>query len=133
MLYLPISEIIYGVKYDFMNFSFLLHSSSNPIQKGTLKILTSGIIHLYRMKRYFLDSFTFLDAIMKTLRGDGKILVPVDTAGRVLELLLILEQVSLFNYRNSDFSPIHDICCQVLLEIYCSTGSNTTCHILSSI
>lgn len=34
----------------------------------------------------------FLDAILKTLRADGKILVPVDTAGRVLELLLILNQ-----------------------------------------
>lgn len=34
----------------------------------------------------------FLDAIMKTLRADGKVLLPVDTAGRVLELILILEQ-----------------------------------------
>lgn len=34
----------------------------------------------------------FLDAIMKTLRADGNVLLPVDTAGRVLELILILEQ-----------------------------------------
>lgn len=34
----------------------------------------------------------FLDAIMKTLRADGKVLLPVDTAGRVLELILMLEQ-----------------------------------------
>lgn len=34
----------------------------------------------------------FLDAITRTLRGDGKVLLPVDTAGRVLELILILEQ-----------------------------------------
>ncbi|CAO2821178.1 unnamed protein product [Amaranthus hypochondriacus] len=34
----------------------------------------------------------FLEAITKTLRGDGKVLLPVDTAGRVLELILILEQ-----------------------------------------
>lgn len=34
----------------------------------------------------------FLDAILKTLRGDGNVLLPVDTAGRVLELVLILEQ-----------------------------------------
>ncbi|CAK9160932.1 unnamed protein product [Ilex paraguariensis] len=34
----------------------------------------------------------FLDAILKTLRVDGNVLLPVDTAGRVLELLLILEQ-----------------------------------------
>ncbi|KAJ9679450.1 hypothetical protein PVL29_021397 [Vitis rotundifolia] len=34
----------------------------------------------------------FLDVILKTLRGDGNVLLPVDTAGRVLELMLILEQ-----------------------------------------
>ncbi|XP_068645532.1 cleavage and polyadenylation specificity factor subunit 2 [Aristolochia californica] len=34
----------------------------------------------------------FLDAIVKALRADGNILLPVDTAGRILELLLILEQ-----------------------------------------
>lgn len=35
------------------------------------------------------------DAILNTLRTNGNVLLPVDTAGRVLELLLILEQVSL--------------------------------------
>lgn len=34
----------------------------------------------------------FLDAVIKTLRGDGNVLLPVDTAGRILELILILEQ-----------------------------------------
>ncbi|RWR72197.1 cleavage and polyadenylation specificity factor subunit 2 [Cinnamomum micranthum f. kanehirae] len=34
----------------------------------------------------------FLDAIIKALRADGNVLLPVDTAGRVLELVLILEQ-----------------------------------------
>ncbi|KAK1260114.1 Cleavage and polyadenylation specificity factor subunit 2 [Acorus gramineus] len=34
----------------------------------------------------------FLDAILETLRGDGNVLLPVGTAGRVLELLLILDQ-----------------------------------------
>lgn len=34
----------------------------------------------------------FLDAILKTLKLDGNVLLPVDTAGRVLELILILEQ-----------------------------------------
>lgn len=34
-----------------------------------------------------------LDAILKSLRADGNVLLPVDTAGRILELILILEQV----------------------------------------
>jgi cleavage and polyadenylation specificity factor subunit 2 len=34
----------------------------------------------------------FLEVIMATLRADGSVLIPVDTAGRVLELLLLLER-----------------------------------------
>ncbi|KAH0456299.1 hypothetical protein IEQ34_014206 [Dendrobium chrysotoxum] len=34
----------------------------------------------------------FLEAILKVLRANGNVLLPVDTAGRALELLLILEQ-----------------------------------------
>jgi len=33
-----------------------------------------------------------IDTIMKTLRADGNVLLPTDTAGRVLELLLTLDQ-----------------------------------------
>ncbi|CAN6461690.1 unnamed protein product [Victoria cruziana] len=33
-----------------------------------------------------------LDAILKALRAGGNVLLPIDTAGRVLELILILEQ-----------------------------------------
>ncbi len=32
-----------------------------------------------------------LASIMHTLRSDGNVLMPVDTAGRVLELILLLE------------------------------------------
>jgi cleavage and polyadenylation specificity factor subunit 2 len=34
-----------------------------------------------------------LDEILKALRAGGTVLLPVDTAGRVLELILLLEQV----------------------------------------
>jgi cleavage and polyadenylation specificity factor subunit 2 len=33
-----------------------------------------------------------LDVILTTLRGDGSVLIPVDAAGRVLELVLLLEE-----------------------------------------
>lgn len=35
-----------------------------------------------------------IDTIQKTLRSNGNVLLPVDTAGRVLELIQILEWVS---------------------------------------
>jgi cleavage and polyadenylation specificity factor subunit 2 len=37
-------------------------------------------------------SAALLDAVMATLRGDGNVLLPVDSAGRVLELVLLLDR-----------------------------------------
>ena len=34
------------------------------------------------------------ETILKSLRAEGNVLLPVDTAGRALELILMLEQVS---------------------------------------
>jgi Cft2 family RNA processing exonuclease len=35
----------------------------------------------------------YADSMVKVLSNGGSVLLPVDTAGRVLELLLIMEQV----------------------------------------
>lgn len=37
----------------------------------------------------------YIDILKKTLRAGGNVLLPVDTAGRVLELILLLESVSM--------------------------------------
>lgn len=47
---------------------------------------------LHAMPRRDRPGREFLDAVLSTLRGDGSVLVPVDTAGRVLELVLLLER-----------------------------------------
>ena len=50
-----------------------------------------------------------LDSIMATLRNDGSILMPVDTAGRVLELMLMLEKhwaVNRLSYPLALLSPV---------------------------
>ena len=41
-----------------------------------------------------LSCFVYLETIKKTLGASGNVLLPVDTAGRELELILTLEQVS---------------------------------------
>ena len=41
-----------------------------------------------------LSCFVYLETIKKTLGAGGNVLLPVDTVGRVLELILTLEQVS---------------------------------------
>lgn len=48
------------------------------------------VIFLILMSSFLVD----LETIKKTLGAGGNVLLPADTAGRVLELLLILEQVS---------------------------------------
>lgn len=43
---------------------------------------------------FFFDTHLFLTAnVMETLRGDGNVLIAVDTAGRVLELAQLLDQI----------------------------------------
>jgi cleavage and polyadenylation specificity factor subunit 2 len=41
-------------------------------------------------------SIAFTDMILKVLRADGNVLLPIETAGRVLELILHLESVSAY-------------------------------------
>ena len=50
-----------------------------------------------------------LDSIMAALRKDGSILMPVDTAGRVLEIMLLLEKhwaVNRLSYPLALLSPV---------------------------
>lgn len=50
-----------------------------------------------------------LDSIMAALRRDGSILMPVDTAGRVLEIMLLLEKhwaVNRLSYPLALLSPV---------------------------
>ncbi|KAH0978924.1 hypothetical protein GBA52_006101 [Prunus armeniaca] len=51
----------------------------------------------------------FTDTIKKTLRSDGNVLLPVDTAGRVLELVQILESVVLASMASLEAGFSHDI------------------------
>lgn len=46
----------------------------------------------------------YSDILKKTLRSGGNVLLPVDTAGRVLELILMLESVSSGNVLLLSFS-----------------------------
>ena len=50
-----------------------------------------------------------LDSIMAALRKDGSVLMPVDTAGRVLEIMLLLEKhwaVNRLSYPLALLSPV---------------------------
>lgn len=60
---------------------------------------------------YYLISYILFyifreDTIRKTLEVGGNVLMPVDTAGRVLELILILEEV-LFDSWNDAYANFY--------------------------
>ena len=62
--------------------SYIQHGSEN------IPLLPPFIAHYHSFITHFI---TPLELIITTLRGDGCVLLPVDAAGRVLELLLLLE------------------------------------------
>ena len=77
---------------------------------------------LHNSENIFLLFVLFLDAIMKILRAGGNVLLPVDTAGRALELILHLDQVCssfdiflLISYSYLKASFLYCLC-------LCSTG-----------
>ncbi|KAI3698721.1 hypothetical protein L2E82_42481 [Cichorium intybus] len=67
----------------------------------TFREIPLGCAYLYIMNASYCPNISLevdnvdgsQDAILNTLRGNGNVLFPVDTAGRRLELLLILKQV----------------------------------------
>lgn len=64
------------------------------------------------------------DSLVKVLASGGSVLLPVDTAGRVLELLLILDKVKyLILLLDSVFlTSYYFIMCLPFVLICCSTG-----------
>jgi len=68
----------------------------------------------------------YIDILKKTLRAGGNVLLPVDTAGRVLELILLLESVSTRHVLLLSFSLFLPLWCYVWINISdlcsCSIG-----------
>lgn len=55
---------------------------------------TRKLSRLYTLFFLIIYLVDYLDILKKTLRAGGNVLLPVDTAGRILELILMLESVS---------------------------------------
>ena len=85
-------EIVYCSHYS--------HSTERHLQKGLLETLqrpmllicgSSNALTEHRDKRGDRDK-QLIEGVLTTLRGGGNALVPTDSAGRVLELALVLDQ-----------------------------------------
>eukprot|EP01125_Pyxidicula_operculata_P014680 TRINITY_DN4916_c0_g1_i1.p1 TRINITY_DN4916_c0_g1~~TRINITY_DN4916_c0_g1_i1.p1 ORF type:complete len:585 (+),score=119.09 TRINITY_DN4916_c0_g1_i1:17-1771(+) len=84
-------EIIYAVDYNHKKERHLSPSVLETLNQPTLLITDAFNAQVEQEPRRNRDKELF-DSLIATLRNNGNVLLPVDSAGRVLELLLILEQ-----------------------------------------
>lgn len=59
----------------------------------TLDLQTAEVSRAVKIICLFCDILSLAANVMETLRGDGNVLIAVDTAGRVLELAQLLDQI----------------------------------------
>jgi len=84
-------EIIYAVDYNHKKERHLSSVTLEALGRPTLLITDSYNALNSQASRKNRDN-ELLDTVMQILRGGGDVLIPVDTAGRVLELLIVLDQ-----------------------------------------
>lgn len=85
-------DIIYAVDYNHKKERHLNGCELEKIQRPSL-LITDAFNTLYQQPRRRSRDEKLMTNILQTLRGGGNVLVAVDTAGRVLELAHMLEQL----------------------------------------
>lgn len=84
-------EILYAVDYNHKKERHLNPTVLETLNRPTL-LITDAFNGLSTQSSRRSRDMDLLDTTMKTLKGDGNVLLPTDTAGRVLELLLTFDQ-----------------------------------------
>ncbi|KAF3850061.1 hypothetical protein F7725_019780 [Dissostichus mawsoni] len=85
-------EIIYAVDFNHKREIHLNGCVLDSISRPSLLITDSFNARYVQPRRKQRDEL-LLTNVMETLRGDGNVLIAVDTAGRVLELAQLLDQI----------------------------------------
>ncbi|XP_067274317.1 cleavage and polyadenylation specificity factor subunit 2 [Pseudorasbora parva] len=85
-------EIIYAVDFNHKREIHLNGCSLETVSRPSLLITDSFNASYVQPRRKQRDE-QLLTNVMETLRGDGNVLIAVDTAGRVLELAQLLDQI----------------------------------------
>eukprot|EP00124_Ichthyophonus_hoferi_P005717 Ihof_evm1s914 gene=Ihof_evmTU1s914 len=104
-IYKEQEEIVYAVDYNHKTERHLAASTLPTIIRPSLLITDAYNMDMWMQAPRKKREKDFMDIIVETLRGDGNVLIPVDTAGRVLELLLLLDEA--WNQRNLGVYPLH--------------------------
>eukprot|EP00897_Mesotaenium_endlicherianum_P003275 jgi/Mesen1/2976/ME000176S02016 len=84
-------DIVYAVDYNHRREQHLNGTVLDSFVRPTVLITDAFNVLGVEPKRKQRDA-ELADAILRTLRGGGNVLLPVDSAGRVFELLLLVEQ-----------------------------------------
>jgi cleavage and polyadenylation specificity factor subunit 2 len=74
----------------------ILHVSGDLLSRPTLLITDSLNATTGQPSRKQRDAF-LINTITETLKGSGNVLIPIDAASRMLELVYLLEQLWLFH------------------------------------
>ncbi|XP_028858513.1 cleavage and polyadenylation specificity factor subunit 2 [Denticeps clupeoides] len=85
-------EIVYAVDFNHKREIHLNGCSLEMVSRPSLLITDSFNATYVQPRRKQRDEL-LLTNVMETLRGDGNVLIAVDTAGRVLELAQLLDQI----------------------------------------
>uniref|UniRef100_A0A3B3QC40 Cleavage and polyadenylation specificity factor subunit 2 n=1 Tax=Paramormyrops kingsleyae TaxID=1676925 RepID=A0A3B3QC40_9TELE len=85
-------EIVYAVDFNHKREIHLNGCSLEMVSRPSLLITDSFNASYVQPRRKQRDE-QLLTNVMETLRGDGNVLIAVDTAGRVLELAQLLDQI----------------------------------------
>ena len=85
-------EVVYAVDINHRKDRHLNGASLDKIFDKPALMVTSGSSSLVSPVSKQVRDREFLGSIMEALRNDGNVLLPVDTAGRVLELICLLEK-----------------------------------------
>ncbi|XP_033637127.1 cleavage and polyadenylation specificity factor subunit 2-like [Asterias rubens] len=95
-------EIIYGIDYNHKKERHLNGCVLETINRPSL-LITDAFNATYIQARRRLRDEQLMTIILNTMRRDGNVLIAVDTAGRVVELSLLLDQ--LWRNTESGLSP----------------------------
>lgn len=90
-------DIIYAVDYNHKKERHLNGCELEKISRPSL-LITDTFNAVYQQARRRIRDEKLMTNILQTLRGGGNVLITVDTAGRVLELIHMLDQL----WRNKD-------------------------------
>ncbi|XP_077443541.1 cleavage and polyadenylation specificity factor subunit 2 [Stigmatopora argus] len=85
-------EIVYAVDFNHKREIHLNGCTMESISRPSL-LITDSFNAAYVQPRRKQRDEQLLTNVMETLRGDGNVLIAVDTAGRVLELAQLLDQI----------------------------------------